>query len=87
MGTARAYHTATLLGDGTVLMVGGFDARNNILGAVELFNPTGGTFAGTGGLKTPRAYHTATFLLKDGTVLVTGGIDTGPILATAELYQ
>jgi galactose oxidase-like protein len=87
MTTARGYHIATLLGDGTVLMVGGFDANNNILAAAELYNPASGTFTGTGGLQTPRAYDTAT-LLKDGTtVLVTGGTAGGVTLATAEEYQ
>jgi hypothetical protein len=86
MATARAYHTAILLGDGTVLMVGGFDAGNNTLAAAELFDPASGTFTGTGSLQTPRAYHTST-LLKVGTVLVTGGVDAGTVLATSELYQ
>jgi WD40 repeat protein len=92
MATARAHHTATLLGDGTVLMVGGFDSSDTNpaypnLTAVELYNPNTGTFTGTGGLQTPRAYHTAT-LLKDGaTALVTGGISGGATLATAELYH
>jgi len=87
MATARAYHAAILLDDGTVLMVGGFDANNATLALVELYNPTSGTFVGTGGLQTPRAYDRAT-LLKDGTtVLVTGGISGGATLATAELYQ
>ena len=67
-------------------MAGGFDAGNNILAAAELFDPTSGTFAGTGGMQTPRGVHTAT-LLKDGTVLVTGGVNQTGVLATAELYQ
>jgi hypothetical protein len=68
-------------------MVGGFDANNAILAAVELYDPTSGTFVGTGGLQTPRAYDTAT-LLKDGTtVLVTGGTAGRATLATAEEYQ
>ena len=66
MATARSEYTATLLGDGTVLMAG-FDSGNNILAAAELYNGTSGTFAGTGGLQNARGVHTAT-LLKDGTV-------------------
>jgi hypothetical protein len=76
---ARANHAATLLSDGTtVLITGGRTA--------ELFDPANG-FTRTGDMVSPRADHTAT-LLKDGTVLVTGGDDgSGTALATAELYR
>jgi len=67
-------------------VVGGSDASSNTLATSELFNATSGTFAGTGGLQTPREGHTAT-LLKDGTVLATGGVNIGGILASAEVYQ
>ncbi len=88
MLSTRQRHTATLLSDGTVLVAGGseFDSNVDILAAAELFDPNTGTFAGTGGLLTPRIVHTAT-LLKDGTVLVTGGLNDVGTLATAELYQ
>jgi Putative Ig domain len=88
MLSTRQRHTATALIDGTVLFAGGseFDANVDILAAAEIFNPTTGTFTGTGGLLTPRIVHTAT-LLKDGTVLVTGGLNAAGTLATAELYQ
>jgi hypothetical protein len=67
-------------------MAGGTDFGGNTLAAAELFDPNSSTFTGTGGLLAPREAHTAT-LLKDGTVLVTGGVNSGPALATAELYQ
>jgi hypothetical protein len=88
MLSTRQRHTATLLSDGTVLFAGGseLDANVDILTAAELFDPNSGTFAGTGGMLTPRIVHTAT-LLKDGTVLVTGGLNGPTPLATAELYQ
>jgi hypothetical protein len=83
METARELHTATLLGNGKVLIVGGNDSTGEALASAELFDPATGTFAPTKGtMETARVDHTAT-LLNNGTVLVTGG----PGLATAELFD
>lgn len=67
MNAPRAGHTATLLADGKVLVVGGQDAR------AELFDPETQSFSFTGSLSAGRSYATAT-LLKDGRVLVAGGL-------------
>jgi Galactose oxidase, central domain len=37
LGTARKGHTATLLKDGRVLVVGGTDANGNALATAELY--------------------------------------------------
>ena len=86
MAQARYFHTATLLQDGRVLVVGGLSngGFNNISSA-ELYDPSTGTFSSAGSMSAPRYDHTAT-LLNDGTVLVTGGHSWGPMVATAELY-
>jgi hypothetical protein len=94
MGTARQFHTATLLDhglaltNGKVLVAGGNDGTGKALASAELFDPITETFTATkGSMGTPRAYHTATLLL-DGTVLLTGGVDgSGTPLATAELFN
>ena len=75
---ARAGHTATLLQDGRVLVVG-----NN--GSAELYDPVNGTWAATGNLVQSRSAFTAT-LLSNGKVLVAGGLYQSG-LATAELYD
>jgi hypothetical protein len=75
MGSARTYHTATLLNDGKVLVTGGGTA------AAELYDPSSGTFSATGIMETGRNSHTAT-LLNSGKVLVAGGGSN-----TAELYD
>ena len=90
--TTRAFHTATLLTDGTVLIAGGItDFSGDTTATAEIYDPTAGTFtATTGDMTVSRAGHTAT-LLGDGTVLITGGESTETTgiftsLDTAEIY-
>ena len=80
----RFAHTATLLRNGTVLVIGGDDAFGEIL-APELYSPLFDTWAGLTirsvdptlivgtDLGIPRLRHTTT-LLPDGTVLIVGGV-------------
>jgi len=87
LNTARDYHTATVLNDGMVLMVGGQNYPTPYLTSAELYNPSNGTFAyTTGSLKTARELHTAT-LLNNGWVLIVGGYGSKGYLASAELYN
>ena len=72
MNVARVGHTATLLNNGFVLVVGGDPAGK--AGTSELYNPSSNTWTKIGStLATGHIYHTATQLL-DGNVLVVGGI-------------
>lgn len=76
MATARAGHTATLLPNGKVLIVGGVDDNSNPLTSAELYDPVAGTFSSAGNLQTARTYHSATLLTAPGAptqVIVYGG--------------
>jgi hypothetical protein len=87
LNTARLYHTATLLNDGTVLIAGGYDNNGHTSASAELYNSATATFTPTLSLNTARYRHTAT-LLNSGMVLIAGGEDSnGNALASAELYN
>jgi Galactose oxidase, central domain len=90
MGTPRAFHTATLLGDGDVLVAGGRVSDRldgTVLSTAELYDPVSGTWTATNGMNKARWGHVAT-LLPDGRVLVAGGFRTGgDALASAELFD
>jgi len=81
-----AAHTATLLPDGRVLVVGG-SGPDGALASAELWDPETASFGPAGSLAQARGHHTAT-LLPDGRVLIVGGkgVDDD-FFASAELWQ
>jgi hypothetical protein len=87
MSIGRSGHTATLLKNGKVLIVGGWTGRYDLRGSAEIYDPALNTFATTGNLVIERAGNTAT-LLADGRVLIAGGVDRQEnALASAEIYD
>src|SRR5260370_41948976 len=54
MQVGRSLHSATLLANGEVLIVGGFDASSASIATAELFDPVAGTFTLTGSLAKAR---------------------------------
>ena len=91
--------TATLLADGRVLVAGGVKRFSPVChggtAAVELYDPSSGSFASTGSMAQPRTNHAAA-LLASGEVLIAGGLGSasdcedlgGPFAQNqAELYD
>ncbi|CAF1206460.1 unnamed protein product [Adineta steineri] len=83
MNVARENHTASILGNGTVLITGGYNTSP--LNSVELYDPITGSWTSTGNMNFAREYHTAS-ILANGKVLVTGGYNGSNSLNSAELY-
>ncbi len=92
---ARQHHTATLLSDGRVLVVGGRGADGlSTLSSCELFDPKKNKWSSCAPLAIARSQHAAT-ALDDGRLLVTGGTTHESIdgqnrfvaLASAEVYE
>lgn len=87
MQQGRAFHTATRLSDGRVMVIGGFSSLSapeacdfgachklSATSSIDIYDPATGQFEPSSGLELtrPRAMHTAT-LLPSGKVLVAGG--------------
>lgn len=99
MATGRYAHTATLLVNGKVLVVGGYvttfnettqepyvDATN----FCELYDPVAGTWSNAAALPTARGYHGAILITtgpNTGNVLVAGGSDQATSYANAYIYN
>jgi hypothetical protein len=85
LSLARGNHSASILNNGTVLIVGGGNFTVSSTGTAELFDPSSQIFTGAGSLISPRGSHTAT-LLNDGTVLIAGGEGLN-LASRAEIYS
>lgn len=85
LGILRKDHTATVLNDGRVLILGGQNVAGE-LSSAEIYDPATRTFLPAGSMSAARIGHAAT-LLPDGKVLVTGGRNESGPLATAEIFD
>jgi len=95
MATPRFEHTATLLGDGRVFMVGGLGpagegAEQDLpLRSTEFYDPAANAFVSSTDLSEGRANHAAA-LLNENAVIVSGGTsgESGDIsVASAEVFD
>lgn len=84
MNDARCNHTATMLGDGRILVAGGYGSRRtpdggglvlSMLATAEIFNPKNGTWTRVPNMFYSHAEHTATLLTdRDQSVFIVDGI-------------
>ncbi|WP_437592074.1 kelch repeat-containing protein [Sorangium sp. So ce1000] len=91
MGTTRSQHTATLLADGRVLVLGGIKGLESadILSTAEVYDPALNAWTAVAPMGLGRVGHTAT-LLADGRILIAGGAsppNRWHEVATCEIYD
>jgi hypothetical protein len=72
MNEGRYNHTATLLNDGKVIVIGGTEDGKNSLNSAEVFDPKEESWTPVPDMAHPRMRHTAT-ILDSGRVLIAGG--------------
>jgi hypothetical protein len=75
LATARSSHSATLLADGRVLVVGGFGATGRPLASTELYDPQTGQWSPGPTLDQARANHLALRLPSGQVIIAGGGLD------------
>jgi hypothetical protein len=89
---SRSRHTATLLPDERVVIIGG--GADQTLSSIEMFEPAKNKFRDAGSLNYPRVAHNA-ILLNDGKILVFGGEQLiankyglgSKVVSVAEIYD
>jgi hypothetical protein len=88
MHFARRHLNATLLPDGTVLVVGGGNTGNfdNPVTSAELFDPVTETWTVMAAQTAGRMYHSTAILLPDGRIL-SAGQNSGVYAKTGEIYS
>lgn len=75
MAKARAFHTATKIANGKVVVVGGYDDNGVALTSIEIYNPATDTWVtSTQSLVSGAGYHCAT-LMASNKVLISGGFN------------
>ncbi|CAF2954704.1 unnamed protein product [Rotaria sp. Silwood2] len=89
MSVQRAYHTASILTNGKVLVTGGVVFNEfgyyRLFNSTEMYDPSTGLWTVTGNMNNARCAHTASSLL-NGKLLIVGGESFNGSLSNAELY-
>jgi hypothetical protein len=80
-------HKDATLGNGGVLVAGGFDGSPTVTPAAMVYDPAADAWSDAASMNTPRGCHTATGL-GDGTALVAGGLDAADgYIRDVEIYD
>jgi len=83
----RAYHTASILNDGTVFVAGGYKDATTTTHTTAIYTPASGTWVSKAQMVTDRGRHAAT-VLTSGEVVITGGISgTTTTVQNVEVYR
>ena len=86
MAYPHAYHSASLLADGRVLVAGAGDGGYGASSEAEIYDPSTDSWTTAPNMSTEHGWHDATSL-QDGRVLVVGGYPGAPGTAPAEVYD
>ncbi len=86
LGQQRAFHSASLLPSGLVLVAGGFNGGTIYLNSTEIYDPSTKGVPGGTPMPNSRSDHTAT-VLPSGAVLFTGGMTATGVTGAADLYD
>lgn len=85
LGTARTNHSAVVLSNGHVLLMGGASASGEALDTAQVYDPAANTWTAAGRMSANRM-NPGAVPLKNGQVLVVGGWNNSQ-LHTAEVYN
>ena len=89
MVSPRANHTATLLGDGRVLLAGGTSgsaSSSTELASTEIYDPSSQVFCAGPSSQQPRAFHSAV-RVSDNMVALIGGRGAGQLLSSVQFVN
>ena len=91
LGEVRYWSNMVVLADGSVMVSGGSEADNRLVGVhneIQIWNPQTGVWTTGEEASVARMYHSTTILLPDATVLSLGGGAPGPLTnLNGEIYK
>ncbi|TLY37503.1 MAG: hypothetical protein E6K60_04490, partial [Nitrospirae bacterium] len=88
LSQARTGHTATVLANGKVLIVGGKDVNGQAMPTAELYDPATGLYSLVPtNLPVPVSGHTATLLLNGNVLIVGGKAESGTPIPYAQVFD
>lgn len=85
MNEAHADHTAEVLNDGRIIIIGGWNGVNNLT-VIEVLDPVAQQFDYIADMETGRSFHRS-IKLNDGRILITGGYDGNINLNSCEIFD